>query len=95
MTVPAEAAAITSVLVGWIIPWYVLGIPRLHALLATGNIISKTAAGRPAAATFPSYADLCTRALNHRSGHPTDFTTADATPTVTFGRAVITSTQHL
>ncbi len=34
-----------QVLGGRIVPWHVLGVPRLHALLATGNIISKTAAG--------------------------------------------------
>lgn len=26
-----------------VLPWVMLGVPRLHALLATGNIISKTA----------------------------------------------------
>jgi len=92
MILPAEVQAITSqyqVLDGWIMPWYVLGIPRLHALLAAGNIISKTAAGHHGAAEFPSYADLCTRAINHRAGHPVTFTVADAVPTVAFGRTVI------
>ncbi|MEU4602001.1 nucleotidyltransferase domain-containing protein [Kribbella sp. NPDC023972] len=84
-----------QVLDGWIIPWYVLGIPRLHALLATGNIISKTAARQHGAAAFPSYADLCTRAINHRAGALGEFTVADATPTVAFGRAVIASARQL
>jgi len=79
------------VLDGWIIPWYVLGIPRLHALLATGNIISKTAAGEHGAALFPSYADLCTRCIAHRAGDTVTFTTADVAPTIAFGRAVISS----
>jgi hypothetical protein len=83
-----------QVLDGWIIPWCVLGIPRLHALLATGNIISKTAAGQHGAVAFPSYADLCTRAINHRAGALEEFTVADAAPTVAFGRAVVASAQH-
>jgi hypothetical protein len=80
---------------GSIVPWYVLGIPRLHALLATGNIISKTAAGEHAAAVFPTYADLCTRALNHRSGQSVPFTAVDATQTAGFGHEVITSALNL
>jgi hypothetical protein len=79
------------VLDGWIIPWYVLGIPRLHALLATGNIISKTAAGEHGAALFPSHAALCARCVAHRAGDPVDFTVADAAPTIALGRALITS----
>ncbi len=94
MTVPAELPD-DQVLGGWIVLRFVLGIPRLHALLAAGNIISKTAAGHYGASGFPSYADLCTRAVNHRAGHPVGFTVADATPTVAFGRAVIASAQQL
>ncbi|MEU4290941.1 hypothetical protein AB0E63_22165 [Kribbella sp. NPDC026596] len=80
---------------GWIIPWYVLGIPRLHALLATGNIVSKTAAGKHAVATFPSYAGLCVRAIDHRAGHEVVFTVADVRQTVEFGRTVIGSATEL
>jgi hypothetical protein len=76
---------------GWIIPWYVLGIPRLHALLATGNIVSKTAAGEHGADLFPSYADLCARWITHRAGGNVAFTVADAAPTIAFGRALISS----
>jgi hypothetical protein len=75
--------------------WRVLGIPRLHALLATGNIISKTAAGEHAIAVFPAYADLCARAVKHRSGDSVTFTAADATQTVSFGHEVITSALNL
>jgi hypothetical protein len=39
-----------EVLEAWVVPWCVLGIPRLHALLATGNIISNGAAGGHAVA---------------------------------------------
>ena len=83
------------VLAGWIIPWYVLGIPRLHALLATGNIVSKTAAGVHGAAAFPSYAALCTRAIDHRAGADITFTAADAARTAGFGRSVIASATAL
>jgi hypothetical protein len=51
---PAE-----QVLDGGIVPWCVLGVPGLHALLAAGNIMSTTVAGHHAAVEFPSYADLC------------------------------------
>jgi hypothetical protein len=84
-----------QVLDGWIVPWHVLGVPRLHALLATGNIISKTAAGHHAVAEFPRYADLCTRAMLCRAGDPVVFTAADAISTVAFCRAVIASALRL
>jgi hypothetical protein len=83
------------VLDGWIVPWYVLGIPRLHALLATGNIVSKTAAGEHGAGLFPSYADLCARCIDHRAGGSVDFTVADVAPAVALGRAVISSAHAL
>ncbi len=84
-----------EVLPGWIVPWFVLGIPRLHALLATGNMISKTAAGHHGATAFPQYADLCTRAINHRAGNPIAFTVTDVAPTVTFGRTIIATAAEL
>ncbi|MEV0285028.1 nucleotidyltransferase domain-containing protein [Kribbella sp. NPDC050820] len=80
---------------GRIVSWVVLGISRLHALLATGNIISKTAAGEHARARFPAYSALCTQAITHRAGHGIPLTSTDGTQTVAFGRAVITSAQHL
>ncbi len=80
-----------QVLDGRIVPWHFLGVPRLHALLATGNIISKTAAGHHGIVEFPAYADLCTRAIRHRAGDPIVFTAADAVSTVAFGRTVIAS----
>ena len=80
-----------EVLPDWVLPWCVLGVPRLHALLATGNIISKTTAGRHALATFPEWAPLITRCLQHRAGRFVEFTPADAKSAVSFGRHVITS----
>jgi hypothetical protein len=87
---PAE-----EVLAGGIIPWFVLGIPRLHALLATGNIVSKTVAGRHGAEVYPAYAELCGRAIDHRAGQDVVFTAADAAPTVAFGRSIITAAREL
>ena len=89
-TAVAERPA-DEVLAGWIIPWFVLGIPRLHALLATGNIVSKTAAGGHGAAAYSSYSGLCRRAIDHRAGADVVFTAADATQGVAFGRTVIVS----
>lgn len=72
-----------------VVPWCTLGIPRLHALLATGEIVSKTAAGRHGAATFPQWAALCEHCIEHRAGAVRQFTTRDAREAVAFGRAVI------
>ncbi len=43
----------------WVVEWFVLGVPRLHALLATDEIVSKTAAGRWGAERFPAWAEPC------------------------------------
>lgn len=80
-----------EVLPDWILPWVVLGVPRLHALLATGNIVSKTGAGEHALTSFPAWTELITRSLVHRSGHPQDFTVADAKSAVPYGREVVTA----
>jgi len=74
----------------WVLPWVMLGVPRLHALLATGNIISKTAAGLHALVAFPQWAPLLNRCLDHRAGKPNTFTYTDAHAAVPFGRKVIT-----
>lgn len=74
----------------WVLPWVMLGVPRLHALLATGNIISKTAAGEHALIAFPEWAPLLNRCLNHRAGKPETFTFTDAKTATPFGHKVIT-----
>jgi hypothetical protein len=75
----------------WILPWVMLGVPRLHALLATGNIISKTGAGEHALIAFPEWSLLLHRCLDHRAGKPDAFTVTDAKSAVPYGHKVITT----
>lgn len=64
------------------LPWLVLGPPRLHFTIATGEIASKTTAGRYGAALFPAWAYLVEKALAVRNGDdvppPTAAELADA-----------------
>lgn len=57
--------------------WTVLGVPRLAAFLATGQTLSKTAAGRWLAVEHPAYAELALRAVAARRGEQVTFTMAD------------------
>lgn len=84
-----------QVLDEFIVPWCTLGVPRLHALLVTGEIVSKTAAGQHGAAAFPQWASLCERCIDHRTGGAQQFTVADAKESVAFGRAVIAAALEL
>lgn len=53
----------------WITEWLVLGIPRLHHLLATGELTSKDGAGRFALATFDRvWHPIIEEALRIRAG---------------------------
>jgi len=78
-----------EVLESWVMPWFVLGIPRLHALLSTGDIVSKTGAGQHALNHFPAYAELINRCLESRAGAAHTFTVADVPSTLALGREVI------
>ena len=52
----------------WIVPWFVLGVPRLHHLLATGRLTSKNGAGQHAVEAFGErWRPLVTEALAHRA----------------------------
>ena len=52
----------------WIVPWFVLGIPRLHHLLATGRLTSKDGAGHHAVAVFGErWRPLVAEALAYRA----------------------------
>jgi hypothetical protein len=69
--------------------WAVLGPARLHYTLATGEVASKTNAGRYAADHFPAWAELAGRAVRWREGQPVEFVTADARAAAAMVEAVV------
>ncbi len=55
----------------WGPPWGVLGISRIHATIATGEVVSKTAAGVHARQTFgPRWTPITDECLRLRRGSP-------------------------
>ena len=63
----------------WLATWAALGPGRLHATIATGQIISKTAAADYTARLLPRFGELLERAKAHRLGDETGaFAVADA-----------------
>lgn len=63
---------------GGVVPWAALGPGRLHATIATGEIISKTAAAGYTATLLPGHGELLARAKAHRLGDDSQsFTVAD------------------
>jgi hypothetical protein len=60
------------------VTWLVLGAPRLHATLTTGEVVSKSAAGDYAAERWPRCAELARRCVDWRHGADVHFTTKDA-----------------
>jgi hypothetical protein len=64
----ADGMADDAPMEAWVVECFVLGVPRLHALLATDEIVSKTAAGRWGAERFPAWAQLCGRCVASRAG---------------------------
>jgi hypothetical protein len=49
------------------VAWVVLGISRLHYSMVTGDITSKSGAGRHALAAFPEHRAIIEEALRHRT----------------------------
>lgn len=82
------AGRVTAAELELVVTWPVLGVPRLHALLATDQIVSKSQAARYAAAHFPEHAALAQRCLAHRHGQPVAWGLADAAEAVALARAV-------
>jgi predicted nucleotidyltransferase len=60
------------------VTWLVLGAPRLHATLATGEVVSKSTAGEYAAQQWPHFAELARRCVDWRHGRDVRFMTTDA-----------------
>jgi hypothetical protein len=59
------------------VAWTATGAARLHYTLATGDIASKTAAGRYAIGLFPDYREVVAAALAWRATGDGQFTCAD------------------
>ncbi|HEV7654298.1 MAG TPA: hypothetical protein VGP36_06115 [Mycobacteriales bacterium] len=69
--------------------WLVLGAARLHATLATGRILSKTATGAYVAGRFPAWAELAGRCVSWRAGEEVPFTFADGSAAAALIHAVV------
>jgi hypothetical protein len=76
-TMPAKAAV-----------WGALGPGRLHHTIATGEVISKTAAADYTAGQFPEYGELLSRAKAWRLGAGSDIDAGTAAFTIEDGYAI-------
>ncbi|PSL04036.1 nucleotidyltransferase-like protein [Haloactinopolyspora alba] len=75
------------------IEWAVLGPPRLHYTLTTGDVVSKSGAADHLATRFPRWSELGERALTSRSGGDVLFTTEDLREAASLIEAVRDSAQ--
>jgi hypothetical protein len=74
--------------------WGTLGAARLHYTLATGDITSKTGAGRYALEHFPDYADLIIAALTWRATGDGEFTMATGKRATDLVKAIVADANH-
>jgi hypothetical protein len=72
-----------------IVCWTVLGPARLHYTLSTGDVTSKSRAGRYVAEHFPDWADLADRSVSYRHGRDVTFTASDAVAAAALTMAVV------
>lgn len=87
---PADRVAENSA-----VEWTVLGPPRLHYTMLTGDITSKSGAHDHITSYFPDWSDLAHRALASRHGEQARFTMADLGAASELIRAVLGSTRAL
>lgn len=84
----------------WTVAWGALGAPRLHHTIATGDVVSKEAAGEYALDVFPTHwHPLVRHALAYRRGEPARLAVRDVDArlreTAAFVVAVIESAREL
>lgn len=80
----------------YLLAWEVTGPGRLHATIATGDVISKEASADYTAGLFPEYADLCAKAKAYRAGDPAvTCTAAEALRAIDLVEAVCNSAKEL
>lgn len=83
-----SARAADSPTVGDTVTWIVTGPARLHYTLRTGDVTSKSGAGRYVQENFPEWAELAARCLRFRSGENPRFSATDGLRAVELTRRV-------
>lgn len=79
-----------------LVAWSATGPGRLHATIATGEVISKEVSADYTAKLFPEYADLCAKAKAYRLGDTTvTSTAAEALRVLDLVEAVCNSAKEL
>ena len=80
----------------YMLAWEATGPGRLHATIATGEVISKEASADYTAGLFPKYADLCAKAKAYRLGDESvTCTTTEALRVIDLVEAVCNSAKEL
>jgi predicted nucleotidyltransferase len=80
----------------YLLAWEATGPGRLHATIATGEVISKEASADYTAKLFPKYADLCAKAKAYRLGDESvTCTTTEVLRVIDLVEAVCNSAKEL